>query len=210
MTNDYKQILLKYLTGKLENETGVDEPQFGDYKISNRNTRQQIANELGTTVANIVIRGNVSSNDYNTILLYGINTSNSKNFIGIFNQEMEMVQLIQTFITGSDLFNIISIQIDENGEMYGLSRDNETLRILLFNNILASGLISGEYSVILRKDYIIPATSNFLCTTQATKDIIKKTPGEAIYYITGYDNGSNTYTKVIRSEERRVGKECKA
>jgi len=195
---NYENTLLKYLIGNLEKNIGNDVIRFGDYKIVNKSMRQQIAEKLETELKNVVIRGGVSSNNDNKNLLYGIDLGNSKTFISIFNQQMELIQVIQTFATGSDLFNIISIQIDENGEMYGLSRDNSTLRILLLNNIFASGLTSGDYVVKLRKDYIIPSTSNLLCTTQATKDIIKKVPGEATYYVTGYDNSNNTYTKVVK------------
>ena len=37
MTNDYKETLLKYMTGKLENETGVNEPQFNKRNDINQN-----------------------------------------------------------------------------------------------------------------------------------------------------------------------------
>ena len=75
MTEDFKNKRLKYLTGNLEQETGVNEPQFGEYEITTTNTRQQIATELNTDITNILIRGNLSANQYNEVLLYGKNES---------------------------------------------------------------------------------------------------------------------------------------
>jgi hypothetical protein len=201
MTEDYKSKLLKYLTGKLSNETGSNTPQFGDYSTNNNNTRQQIADELETSISNIIIRGYVTSEQYEEFLLYGINNDTSKSFVGIFSSKMELIQLIQTFDSGSDLFTIISLQIAEDGKFYGLSQDVAdgvyTVRILLLNNIFASGLKNGTYSIKLRNDYIIPSSNNFRCIATANKDVIKKAQDEAIYYVTGFEE-NNTQTKVVK------------
>ena len=201
MTEDFKSKLLKYLTGNLEQETGVNEPQFGEYKITTTNTRQQIASELNTDITNILIRGNLSANQYNEVLLYGKNNDTGKSFIAVFSAEMVLLQLIQTYASGSDLFDTYSMQIDENGSIYGLSQDtaggNNTLRVLLFNNIFLSNVNSDSYSVELKKTYIVPSTNGFHCINTAPKDIIKKAVGEAIYYITGYGSSGHTNTQVM-------------
>lgn len=201
MTEDFKNKLLKYLTGNLEQEDGANEPQFGDYTITTTNTRLQIANELSTDITNISIRGNLSANQYNEVLLYGRNTDSGKPFIAVFSAEMILLQLIQTYASGSDLFDTYSMQIDENGSIYGLSQEssggNYTLRVLLFNNIFLSNVNSDSYSVELKKTYIVPSTNGFHCINTAPKDIIKKTVGEAIYYITGYGSSGHTNTQVM-------------
>lgn len=163
MTEDYKEKVLKYLTGNLSEEQGVNEPQFGDYTITTTNTRQQIATELNTDLTHILIRGNLSSNQYNELLIYGKNTNNDKCFIAVFSADMILLQLIQTYASGSDLFDTYSMQIDENGSIYGLSQNtsggNNTLRVLMFNNIFVSNVNTGTYSVTLRKTYIVPSTN---------------------------------------------------
>lgn len=201
MTEDYKEKVLKYLTGNLSEEQGVNEPQFGDYTITTTNTRQQIATELNADITHILIRGNLSSNQYNEVLIYGKNTNNDKCFIAVFSADMILLQLIQTYASGSDLFDTYSMQIDENGSIYGLSQNtsggNNTLRVLLFNNIFVSNINTGTYSVTLRKTYIVPSTNGFHCINTAPKDIIKKAVGEAIYYITGYEGTGQATTKVM-------------
>ena len=201
MTEDFKSKVLKYLTGNLEQNTGVNEPQFSEYEITTTNTRQQIATELNTDITNILIRGNLSANQYNEVLLYGKNTDTNKPFIAVFNAKMILLQLIQTYASGNDLFDTYSMQIDENGSIYGLSQDTSgstyTLRVILFNNIFLSNVNSDSYSVELKKTYIVPSTNGFHCINTAPKDIIKKAAGEAIYYITGYGNGNYTYTQVM-------------
>ena len=201
MTEDFKNKLLKYLTGNLEQETGVNEPQFGEYEITTTNTRQQIATELNTDITNILIRGNLSTNQHNEVLLYGKNNDTGKSFIAVFSAEMILLQLIQSYASGSDLFDTYSMQIDENGSIYGLSQDTSgstyTLRVLLFNNIFLSNVNSDSYSVELKKTYIVPSTNGFHCINTAPKDIIKKAVGEAIYYITGYEGTGQATTKVM-------------
>lgn len=201
MTEDYKEKVLEYLTGNLSEEQGVNEPQFGDYTITTTNTRQQIATELNTDITHILIRGNLSSNQYNEVLIYGKNTNNDKCFIAVFSADMILLQLIQTYASGGDLFDTYSMQIDENGNIYGLSQNtsggNNTLRVLMFNNIFVSNVNAGTYSVTLRKTYIVPSTNGFHCINTAPTDIIKKAVGEAIYYITGYGSSGHTNTQVM-------------
>lgn len=201
MTEDFKEKVLKYLTGNLSEEQGVNEPQFGEYETTTTNTRKQIADELNTDITHILIRGNLSTNQYNEVLIYGKNTNNDKCFIAVFSADMILLQLIQTYSSGSDLFDTYSMQIDENGAIYGLSQNtsggNNTLRVLLFNNIFVSNVNTNAYSVTLRKTYIVPSTNGFHCINTAPKDIIKKTVGEAIYYITGYGSSGHTNTQVM-------------
>lgn len=201
MTEDFKEKVLEYLTGNLSEEQGINEPQFGNYNITTTNTRQQIATELNADITHILIRGNLSSNQYNEVLIYGKNTNNGKCFIAVFSADMILLQLIQTYASGSDLFDTYSMQIDENGNIYGLSQNtsggNNTLRVLLFNNIFVSNINTDTYSVTLRKTYIVPSTNGFHCINTAPKDIIKKAVGEAIYYITGYGSSGHTNTQVM-------------
>lgn len=201
MTENFKSKILKYLTGKLEQNSGVNEPRFGEYVTTTTNTRKQIADELNTDISHILIRGNLSSNQYNEVLIYGKNTNNDKCFIAVFSADMILLQLIQTYASGSDLFDTYSMQIDENGAIYGLSQNtsggNNTLRVLMFNNIFVSNVNTGTYSVTLRKTYIVPSTNGFHCINTAPTDIIKKAVGEAIYYITGYGSSGHTNTQVM-------------
>lgn len=199
MTENFKSKLGKYLTGNLSQESGVNEPQFSDYNISTTlNIRVQIANELGiATLSNVLIRGSVTSDDFNVLLVYGRDNESNKSFIAVINKTGQLIQVITTFSSGSNLFNIISLQIDEDNRIYGISNDSGTLRVLLLNNILISGEGSGRYSCVLRNNYIVPI-SNFAITETSCKDVIKKVNGEATYYITGYNTGNGNYTRVVK------------
>ena len=203
MTEDFKRILGKYITGNLLEQTGADIPQFSDYNSNaTNNTREQIANEQGTTIDKIKIDGSLYSEDYDTIILYGQNRDVSKSFIAIFDKQMKLMQVITTFSSGSDLFTIYSLQVAEDNKLYGISQDrvgtDYTVRVLLLNNVFASGERTGNYSVTLRNDYIVPVSGFTLNQLNTTPDVIKKVPGEATYFITGLISNTGGYTQVLK------------
>lgn len=204
MTQDYKDNLLKYLTGNLELENGQNYPIIdSEIETLNKNVYDDIKtiliNEENAT--NVILLGKLYNSQYDNYLLYGAYTSDSDiyyGFIYLVDENFNILQMITTFSSGTKLFPITALNQDNDNNIYGLSHNiNQspaTTRVLLFNNIFTSGLISGNYEAILRNDYIVP--NNYSQTPYRQNRIIKSLEG-AIYYIILRDTDNNLQ-KVIR------------
>ena len=197
MTNDYKQDILDYITNNVSVTSGSNTPQFP----TSESIQGNVYNDLGdllTTASNYFILGSIFNKDSQNTLLYGYYNESSSyyGFIYIVDEDMEEVQLITTFPSGTKLFPLLAMNQDENGYMYALSSelgDTPKARVLLFNNILAS--INDTYVARLRQSYIIPNSGNYNFQVY-DKNKILKVPDEATYYIpTRIDN--NNYTTII-------------
>ena len=104
---------------------------------------------------------------YNAYLIYGYyidNSSNNYGFIYLVDGELNEIQMITEFCKWNKISFITALNQDENNNIYGLTfsigQYDMISKVLLFNNIFASGLISGNYEAILRNDYIIPINYN--------------------------------------------------
>lgn len=201
MTSDFKNILLKFLTNNLTKQNGNNIPNLGEYNQNNGNIRNAIATELQIDYEDVVIYRVLYSSVYNKFVVLVRNTSVSPTqiLIAIIDENFELVQIIDHFNNNASFFFIIMLNIDESGNFYGISRDDSTNRVLLFNNILASGEKTGNYEVILRQSYIIPSSYNFTIGASSRSNyVIVKAKNEAVYYITGYDSTSSSTLKVIK------------
>lgn len=202
MTQDYKDNLLKYLTGNLELENGQNYPII-DSEIGtlNNNIYANIMSNLNNPY-NCLILGKIYNSNYDNYLIYGFyaNTSTSPyyGYIYLVDGDLNEIQMITEFASGTKLFPITALNQGEDNNLYGLSitvnDPNPVSRVLLFNNIFSSGLISGNYEAILRNSYIVP--HNYSQTPYRQNRIIKS-PDGAVYYIILRDN-SNFKDKVIR------------
>lgn len=203
MTQDYKEKLLKYLTGNLDEQTGENIPIIPNQTESlNNNIAQNIDDYLNAheNASDTVVLGKIYNEVYNNYLIYGyyMDTSNNNyGFIYITDEELNEIQMITEFDSGTKLFPITALNQDENGNLYGLTSDRaqtETSKVLLFNNIFASGLLDGNYKAILRNDYTIPYQYAQFYYKQ---NKIIKSPNSATYYIVLNDL-SNSLTKIIK------------
>lgn len=201
MTTDFKTLLLDYFTGNLAINEGSNVPTFNEYTQSSNNIRNVIATQLETTYDQIIIRHVLYNDIYNKfiVLLNNNSVSPSQVNIAIIDENFDVLQIINTFNDNSTLFHLIMLNIDETGNFYGISNDNNVIRLLLFNNILASGEKTGNYEIILRKSYIIPDEYQFTISVSSRSNyIVVKAKNESIYYITGYDASTPTTLKVLQ------------
>ena len=190
MTQDYKDNLLKYLTGNLDLESGDNIPNFEqESEIIDTNLAEDIKNNLtnNNNATNVIALGKIYNEMYNEYLIYGYyidNESKYYGFIYLVDNNLNEIQMITEFSSGSKLFPITSLNQDENNNLYGLTfsiGEYEMIsKVLLFNNIFASGIISGNYEAILRNDYIIPYHYN---QAPYRQNRIIKSPESATYYI---------------------------
>lgn len=204
MTQDYKEKLLKYLTGNLDEQTGENIPIITTQTETLANNIVQNIDDYLTAHENAsdtVVLGKIYNEVYSNYLIYGyyMNTSNNYyGFIYITDEELNEIQMITEFDSGTKLFPITALNQDENNNLYGLTSDinvtPQTSKVLLFNNIFASGLLDGNYKAILRNDYTIPYQYAQFYYRQ---NKIIKSPASATYYIVLNDTDNNL-TKIIK------------
>lgn len=211
MTEEYKENILNYLVGNMPNESGVNEPQFKNDKILNNNINKDITvrlQDMGYETQTPHILGKIFDENSNFWLVYGYfsyletaHSSKDNGYIYICDNSLNFISLIIEFESGTPLYPLMSINVDENNSYYALSNslNNENIsRVLLLNNVISSGAKSGEYYCKLRKSYTFPTNINTTFSFYRQNRIIKA-PNESVYYITIYDrNYSQDVTTVLK------------
>lgn len=200
LTEKYKELLLKYITGKIDEEgTSPQELVNLDRKDMGVNIRDEITSRLQEErqAENVNIVGKVYSNQYENFIIYGnyYISSVAYGYICIVNRKLEIISLLTQFASGTYIYPLISIRQSETGQFYGLtdgvSGSDGNFRIALFNNILSSGILTNNYEVVLRQTYIIPDSPNYRSTLFRQNRIIKSLDS-AIYYVVLHNTNSKT------------------
>lgn len=194
MTNEYKYNLLKYLTNKIDDEVGENIPYF-------RN-KETITNNLKTTLDNMFMKyefkGQVISPKSDNIAIYGNYDYSSyvgytKGFIVILNKNCEVLNVITQFNTGTPFSQLIALNVDENGLIYGIDNpaasSGSAYRFILLNNFL----VSNNNEVILRKSYNFPREYNSMIFSNKCYTHVKKAENEAKYFIVGEKRQNEEY-----------------
>lgn len=176
MTNDYKERIIKWLTGNYTIEPSGTTPLF------------QELNQLTTTINDYFdeiigyIQGkDGKGNDLDIGFIYG--NQNNKGVIAIVDSNFTILQVITEYNTGTNFRKIICLNIDTtNGNIYGVDYSS-SYRFILLNNFLIKTPAQSVYEVKLRNSYNLTfATGTF------TPKYVDKKPNESFYLIIGeYD-----------------------
>jgi len=185
MTEEYKNKLLKYLTGNIEEETGTNEPQFVDGGTVNSNIKTYVNNyfQYGSSIT-----GTVTVNNSDYYLSYGFYYYNQaqtdmRGFVLIIGNNHIPVQMITEFDSGTSLKPFSYLTYDEDGYIYGVDKEYDPtggssgtvfykdFRFIMLNKILYNQ--SGTFVVKLRKSYNFSSTyaSSILNVYNCTKQI---------------------------------------
>lgn len=205
-TEDYKELLLKYITGKID-ESGTSPQTIVnlDRKQVDINIKQQISlrltEEKGATSAGTYILGKIYGDQYENFLIYGNYSTgtNTYGYVCIVNRNLEIVSLLTEYNSGTLIYPLISIRQSETGQFYGLTYGTNgtdtDYRVVLFNNILSSGIADNNYQVIMRQTYIMPNSSSYRASLYRENRIVKSLDSP-IYYITLHN--TNNVTVIIK------------
>lgn len=204
MTEEYKNNILAYLVGKLPQEEKNDISQFNNWEVNNSGIRSQIANKLNIASNFVIIYNNLSSNSNDLILIYGryIENNNNNPFIAIMSKDGVILQVITTFSSGSKLFNIVGMQIDDDNSIYAVSSEmadnGKTVRVLFLNNIFLSNSEKGTFYIKIKKSYICPLDF-WMGTVNPSKYRITKGDTNT-YFLIGYPQtqSSSTSTAIVK------------
>ena len=203
MTEESKKNLLDYMLGKMPSESGVDEPQFGEYYYIVNNFYSELKSRgyeylsfggyiFDNNNSNFVFWGNNNADEDGEGYYYGV--------IVILNENLQVVDIIDGFNTGTKFRRFTALNIDEDSNYYGVdeepfSQGDRNYRVILLNNISQS--VSNNYSVILRNSYYIPDTYsniNILDTIiESCDQAIQKIINESTYIIAGEQDNVNKF-----------------
>lgn len=202
MTQDYKDNLLKYLTGNLDLESGDNIPLFPE---NSETINKTIVNDITTILTNqedaqnILVLGKLYNEYYSSYLIYGAYSKSNGVYYGyiyLVDDELNTIQMITEFSSGTKMFPITALNQAEDNNMYGLTyninEEPHITKVLLFNNIFASGQITGTFEAVLRNDYVVPY--NYSQQPYRQNRIIKS-PDSSTYYIVLSENGQQ---KIVR------------
>lgn len=194
MTEDYKQNLLKYLTGNLNIQNPSTDLSYENPNLITTNLSTQLNTEFpnGFSIRNIISGRNINGNTLNYNVLYGTYTNNSsqtRGFITIIDESGNLVQIISQYSSGADIGQIFALNVDEEGYFYMIESNpsNDTRRFVMLNNIVIKTPIQTEYEVKIRKSY------NFPNTTKSSESVIRKVVkaiGQSKYLMAGFGNYS--------------------
>ena len=199
MTQDYKNFLLDYLTNNLTEDVGNNVPSFSNNISSDSSAYTTLSQQFtygfySNTMIN-TLKCKDSNGDYNGKTLYwGMYYTNqsqtqSKAFIALLNEKMEILEIITQFASGTDITAIQVLNVDETGKIYGVGviGNNTYASFLMLNNISIKSPSSEHYKAVLRQSYTLQGR---VATNSASIDEIFKDVNGSNYYMS-LDNGVN-------------------
>ena len=186
MTNEYRGILLEYLTGNLTSTNGTTTPYY--HNISKYDTN--IYQALGTP--DYWLYGGIKSRDgkveYNNKLIYWgeyLDNGNSKYFLLITDESSKYIAIIKNYSSGTQLSEILALNVAEDGNVYGIDiTSGGTFRIILLNNITEIPKGYSTHTAILRNSYNIQGYTVDDDISKNGFTFIQKSPQSATYYFT--------------------------
>ena len=211
MTNDYKETLLDYVTGNLQNTSPTTDEIFKEIIEANRS---DWTNYLPSGWNDFHFEGIIQEQNSNINILYGgyratDSTALNNNIYGIIVLLDDNFKPFKTFYeyeNGTKLRYIQNMKQAEDNSFYmvddtnfGFKYDNtiltSTKRLVMLNNF--TNKVNDQYKLNLRSSYIFPVGYNvFKCKN------LMKNPEQAQYVMIGsiYDGGGGNYLGVSQIE----------
>ena len=192
MTNDFKEQLLNYLTGNIQEGTPPLEPtHYIEKETLVNNLYTNITNQLNSN--NFEIVNVIQSKTNSNIVINGKNSNNNNSFLIVTDKNFNILAYFDEFSSGVSFRMFTGFNIDENGYFYTIESDNglqlNNKRFLMLNNIAVPNA-NGEYQVKIRKSYIVPNTS--VLYNNSIQGLYKAV-GQSIYVILNANDNANRY-----------------
>lgn len=178
MTDEYRERIIKWLTGNYEIEQSSSDPLFQEIEETTTGINTYFSNVQG------YIQGrDGKGNELDIGFIYGVN-NNSKGIIAIVDKNFNIIQIIDEYDSGTkfDVFQCLNID-KTNGNIYGIDYSSNKYRFILLNNFLLKTPAQINYEVKLRNSYFLQFT-----TTGFIPVFVEKRPSDSFYVITGTSN----------------------
>lgn len=197
MTNDYKEKLLKWISGNYNVEGGINEPQFTTPLSRTNNFATLFSAQFpnGYFLSTALQGYDADNNGVGYTLIAGSyyidgTATTMRGFVTILDNDFDIVQTITQYSSGTYLGVYETLNVGDDGNFFGIENNSGVLRFTMLNNIIAKLPTETEYKIVLRQSYNVPNTSK-LYTARVTGII--KAPGIAKYCVYGsyFENPSN-------------------
>lgn len=184
MTEDFKNKILKYLTGNIQSQSGSNEPQFQASETITNNLDTYIWDNYGLSVRPYII-DIIKSNKNDNYLVYGRGSSANNTFYGfiiILDSNFQIIESTNQYSSGIIMNQFLKLNQAPNGNFYGIDTDGTNYRFIMLNNMLSKTPAQTNYRYVMQKTYNI--TSNYP-SNFTLKNIIKN-PNASKYLIYGW------------------------
>ncbi len=179
MTDDYKNKLIKYLTGKITAETG-DNSIF--FQANGQNTNN-LETYLNNNFNNYYVTDLIQSYTNDIFVLVGgywTQDSINKGFVILLDKKFNVLKTFTKYDSGVDIGKIYCMNVDKTGKFFMIETrlsDNKD-RFVMMNNF-TKPQNDNDYHFDIRSSYDIPAISY----TVINYPKVLKSPEEAKYLI---------------------------
>ena len=153
---NYKELLLKYLTGNIDKEQPSDTL---NYEELNTEDRAEIGIEEPFFVTNYLQCLDSKGVANGKTIVYGgiIQNNIVTGFIALF-EGTELLFVTSQYNTGTTFGRFKVLQVDEAGQLYGIELFNDRYRFILLNNISEVSK-TGVRQVVLRQSYYLQGST---------------------------------------------------
>lgn len=209
MTNDYKEKLLKWISGNYEFEGGINEPQFTTPLSHTNNFATLFSDQFpyGYFLSTALQGYNADNNGVGYTLIAGLyfiddTLTTRSGFITILDNDFDIVQTITQYSNGTYLGIFEALNVGDDRNFFGIENNNGVNRFVMLNNIIAKLPSETEYKIVLRQSYNVPSTSKLY---EANISGIIKAPGIAKYCVYGNYYESPSQKPLVTEIEVNVG-----
>ena len=157
MTEEFKSLLLKYLTGNITLEKGNNTPQFGATEVIVDELNTYINEHyVGATSPSIVdFQKSKTNNNY---LFFGTGSDENKvfGFVIILDENLNIIYSTNKYSSDVIIGRILNVKQNSDGTYYLIEErySDSKRRIVTLNNISQINPMTNTYSVVIKKSYI--------------------------------------------------------
>ena len=209
MTNDYKEKLLKWISGNYQIETGTNSPQFTTPLSRTNNFATLFSSQFpnGYFLSTALQGYNADNNGVGYTLIAGSyyiddTATTMRGFVSILDNDFDIVQTITRYSSGTYLGVYETLNVGDDGNFFGIENNSGVLRFTMLNNIIAKLPTETEYKIVLRQSYNVPSTSKLY---SARVNGIIKAPGIAKYCVYGNYFENPSQKPLVTEIEVNVG-----
>lgn len=197
MTQDYKDTLLRYLTGNLSKQTKPNNPVIGTPTISTSTLGYYLDSNAGNGYEIIdILQGYQSTYS----IIYG-NKSNNEGFMVIIDENNDPIQYIDRYTSGTKFSTFQILNVADDGNIYGIDIKSSTPRFIMLNNVTLKTPSQEEFTVRLRQSYNLPSP----LSTASKYFAITKAVGQAKYLIGSTRKVNNVQCPLVTELTINVG-----
>lgn len=162
MTNDYKENILKFITGNLPENGSSYDPRFDNVQTTTNNLYNQIKSYFSSRVAYVDFvpsKNNKNQNlEYSVIACRGTlnDEADESGAFVILDRDYNIVQVITHYSNNSLIGTLYCLNVDDKGNFYAVEKVGSNYRIVLLNNIVLKPVGSNTYQAIIIETHNIP------------------------------------------------------